>query len=89
MSKHDCDTSEPTNCVCDECGVIFIGEPLDDLCAICCELYDKYGNPKSGDRIINCCFPDCGCDGARLCMAENGSNAASMNMNFERGTWTP
>ena len=28
---------------------------------------DGYGNPFSGDRIIYCCFPDCGCDGARLC----------------------
>lgn len=34
--------------------------------------YDKYGNPLDGDRLINCCFPDCGCDGSRLCMAENG-----------------
>ena len=36
---------------------------------------DDYGNPFSGDRIIYCCFPDCGCDGARLCQAENGTMA--------------
>lgn len=36
------------------------------------ELYDKYGNPVDGSRIINCCMPDCGCPESRLCMAENG-----------------
>lgn len=44
---------------------------------------DIYGNPP--DRIINCCFPDCGCDGARLCMAENGASASSFELNLERG----
>lgn len=33
---------------------------------------DKYGNPIDGDRVINCCFPDCGCPETRLCQAENG-----------------
>lgn len=47
---------------------------------------DKYGNPIDGDRLIYCCFPDCGCDGARLCMAENGANDASLAMNRERTT---
>lgn len=44
---------------------------------------DKYGNPIDGDRLIYCCFPDCGCDGARLCMAERGANFASMVLNAE------
>jgi len=48
---------------------------------------DSYGNPVSGDRVINCCFPDCGCDGSRLCMAENGANSASCALNFERGSY--
>lgn len=52
------------------------GEPVDD-----------YGNPLSGDRIINCCFPDCGCDGARLCMAENGASSCARFLNIERGTF--
>lgn len=49
---------------------------------------DEYGNPLSGDRIINCCFPDCGCDGARLCMAANGPSSVAQAINLERGTAT-
>jgi hypothetical protein len=37
-----------------------------------------------GGRIINCCFPNCGCDGARLCMAENGPSSGSMSLNLEK-----
>jgi len=47
---------------------------------------DDYGNPFSGDRIIYCCFPDCGCDGARLCQAEKGANSSACAMNIERGS---
>jgi hypothetical protein len=47
---------------------------------------DDYGNPFSGDRIIYCCFPDCGCDGARLCQAENGASGSASAMNIERGS---
>ena len=50
------------------------------------EEVDDYGNPVSGDRIINCCFPDCGCDGARCCQAENGASSSACSMNIERGT---
>ena len=46
--------------------------------------FDDYGNPKNGDRIINCCFPNCGCDGARLCMSENGSSSCADSMNIEK-----
>lgn len=42
---------------------------------------DKYGNTQ--DRIEFCCFPDCGCDGARLCMAENGPSWGATNLNIE------
>lgn len=45
---------------------------------------DSYGNPIDGSRLIYCCFPDCGCDGARLCMAENGASSCSMAINRER-----
>jgi hypothetical protein len=38
------------------------------------EPVDDYGNPLSGDRTIYCCFPDCGCASARLCMAEKGAS---------------
>ena len=47
------------------------------------ENFDAYGNPKDGSRLINCCFPDCGCDGARLCMAENGSSRRAERQNVE------
>lgn len=45
---------------------------------------DQYGNPVSGDEIIYCCFPDCGCDGARLCMARKGPSRAAQMVNLER-----
>ena len=44
---------------------------------------DKYGNDINGDKITYCCFPDCGCDGARLCMAENGASEISLDANIE------
>jgi hypothetical protein len=44
---------------------------------------DDYGNPKDGSRLINCCFPDCGCDGSRLCMAENGASDRCCRQNVE------
>ena len=45
---------------------------------------DEYDNPTDGSRLINCCFPDCGCDGARLCQAESGANHAAATWNLER-----
>lgn len=50
------------------------------------EELDQYGNPLDGSRLINCCFPDCGCDGSRLCQAENGPNLGSCSLNLERGS---
>lgn len=50
------------------------------------EPVDDYGNPLSGDRTIYCCFPDCGCDGARLCMAEKGASVGACALNIERGS---
>ena len=44
---------------------------------------DQYGNPVDGDEIIYCCFPDCGCDGARLCMAKNGASDTAFGINVE------
>ncbi len=46
---------------------------------------DDYGNIIGGD-LIHCCFPDCGCDGARLCMAKNGASERACNGNIE-GMW--
>ena len=44
---------------------------------------DQYGNPVDGDRLIYCCFPDCGCDGSRLCMAEKGASDFANSANVE------
>lgn len=44
---------------------------------------DRYGNDPDSDRLVYCCFPDCGCDGARLCMAEKGANFCSQQLNIE------
>jgi hypothetical protein len=40
----------------------------------CGEEIDRYGNTPNDFRF--CSFPDCGCDGARLCMAGTASEAA-------------
>jgi hypothetical protein len=50
---------------------------------------DDYGNPSSGDRVIYCTFPDCGCDGARLCQAEKGTSSCAAMLNIERGSLKP
>lgn len=75
---------------CSQCGGEF--GPGDSGFSHCSdhageEPSDKYGNPLSGDRIINCCFPDCGCDGARLCMAEKVASSSACAMNIERGSF--
>lgn len=43
-------------------------------CPDCNEPVDAYGNTESEFKY--CSFPDCGCDGARLCMAGDASEAA-------------
>lgn len=45
--------------------------------------YDAYGNDINGDHIEFCCFPDCGCDGERLCMAKNGASDNAVRCNVE------
>ena len=44
---------------------------------------DKYDNPMDGSYLINCCYPGCGCDGARNCMARK-PNCASISLNREK-----
>lgn len=46
---------------------------------------DEYGNPLDGSSLPYCCFPDCGCDGARNCMAESGASFGSHVLNREQG----
>lgn len=46
------------------------------------EPWDKYGNTEA-NPFRYCTFPDCGCDGARLCQAKEGANYASAVLNIE------
>jgi len=48
------------------------------------EEVDDYGNTEADFK--NCCFPDCGCDGARNCMAPSGANYGSNTLNIEKGS---
>ena len=62
-------------------------EHLDQCGQVCKECgleVDEYGNTE--DSFQYCSFPDCGCDGARLCMAGEASDAAASG-NVE-GMWT-
>jgi len=42
---------------------------------------DEYGNTE--DEFIYCSFPDCGCPGARNCMAKNGPSDIASSLNRE------
>ena len=53
-------------------------------CAGCGERIDAYGNTAYAFKY--CSFPDCGCDGARLCMAGEASETACAG-NVE-GMWS-
>lgn len=50
-------------------------------CEQCGLPVDAYGNTE--DEQANCSFPDCGCDGARLCMAKNGASKDAQECNVE------
>jgi hypothetical protein len=54
------------------------------VCPGCEEPVDSYGNTAYDFK--HCSFPDCGCDGSRLCMAGEASEAAC-NGNIE-GMWS-
>lgn len=54
------------------------------ICPVCEDEVDDYGNTPN--VFLYCSFPDCGCDGARLCMAPRGPNFGSSCLNIERGT---
>ena len=53
------------------------------VCPDCGLCVDAYGNTEA--QFNYCCFPDCGCDGARLCMAGEAS-ARATEQNVE-GMW--
>lgn len=56
----------------------------DSQCPDCGLEVDGYGNTEA--QFDHCSFPDCGCDGARLCMAGSASDRA-LGGNVE-GMWT-
>ena len=56
----------------------------DQVCPGCNEPVDPYGNTSNDFKY--CSFPDCGCDGARLCMAGDASESAQ-GQNVE-GMWS-
>lgn len=59
------------------CHLDFCGENCPE-----CQLpIDAYGNTEA--QFEYCCFPDCGCDGARLCMAPSGASIRSLEQNVE------
>lgn len=43
---------------------------------------DKYGNNEL-EPFAYCSYPDCGCDGARLCQATEGASDFSLKTNTE------
>ncbi len=56
----------------------------NNTCPDCNCQVDAYGNTE--DQFTFCSFPDCGCDGARLCMArEPNEQAATGNV---EGMWS-
>jgi hypothetical protein len=55
-----------------------------EICPDCGLHVDDYGNTE--DSFQYCCFPYCGCDGARLCMAGEASDYA-LAANVE-GMWS-
>lgn len=61
------------------CEYAFIHEP-GETCEHCKLPVDKYGNTEAD--FCNCSFPDCGCDGERLCMAGE-ANADARRCNVE------
>lgn len=56
----------------------------DATCPDCSEPVDGYGNTEY--QFEHCSFPDCGCDGARLCMAGEASPRADVQC--VEGMWS-
>lgn len=52
------------------------------VCSICFKSVDSYGNTEEEQEY--CSFPDCGCDGARLCCATGGPSRAAEQLNMEK-----
>jgi hypothetical protein len=61
--------------------MIFDHQP-GETCPHCGLEVNEYGNTEA-DPCQFCQFPDCGCDGARLCQAVEGPNENSGKCNVE------
>ncbi len=55
------------------------------MCPDCGLEVDQHGNTEG--QFDYCCFPNCGCDGARLCMCPNGASETALSGNVE-GMWS-
>ncbi len=58
-------------------------EIAEETCARCGLEVDQYGNTEAQSDF--CCFPDCGCDGARNCNAKGEASSGAMALNREQG----
>jgi len=56
----------------------------NNVCPDCSLTVDAYGNTE--DQFDYCSFPDCGCDGSRLCDAKEGASERACEQNVE-GMW--
>jgi len=56
-------------------------ETKGEFCPHCDQQIDAYGNDENS--LIYCCFPNCGCDGSRLCSAESGASTMALALNIE------
>jgi hypothetical protein len=64
------------------CKMAFDHDP-GEVCEACGLEVDRYGNTEADFR--KCSYPECGCDGARLCQAGQ-ANADANKYNVE-GMW--
>lgn len=62
------------------CEMAFDHQP-GETCEHCQLPVDRYGNTEGDFR--SCSFPDCGCDGERLCMAPSGASDHARDVNVE------
>lgn len=62
----------------DEC---WIDHQPNEVCEVCGLLVDDHGNTEDDFRF--CAYPDCGCDGSRLCMAPSGASDRACSYNVE------
>lgn len=84
--EHTCSTCDGQGCY-DEWKAVSGHYDGGEVFRVECNSCDGTGRvDQDENRIIDCSFPDCGCDGARLCQAETGPSSIARMLNIERGT---